>query len=170
MREWNGNRFNPTLDRWNPITYQLPANHSGVGSSVNDFKVNNVVPYNKIPFENGAHSDRQFASVNLRHEFFDTLELVTDIFYYDNTSFQRKNFTDVEILVPANNAYNPFGRHMIVRYIPTHEHKQGLLSQPYDNASSEQFTATFAVNYRFRSKQEPSVHYQVHVGYRGHVM
>lgn len=154
VREWNRSSINPSFDRYNPVTYQLPLNHSGAGATLEDFIMNKVVPYDKISLENGTHSDKQFVSINLRHKFFDSIEWVADVLYHENEALRRKNFTNVELLVPANNAYNPFGRHMIVSYVPSHEHENGMLAQPHDRADSEQLTATLAINYQLRSKQE----------------
>lgn len=154
VREWNRSSISPSFDRWNPVTYQLPANHSGAGATTEDFIMNEVVPYDKISLENGTHSDKQFVSINLRHKILDSFEWVADVLYHENNSFRRKNFFNVELLVPANNAYNPFGRHMIVSYVPSYEHELGMLTQPYDNADSEQLTATLAMSYELRSNQE----------------
>ncbi|MCY3540469.1 MAG: TonB-dependent receptor [Gammaproteobacteria bacterium] len=154
VREWNRSSLSPSFDRWNPITYQLRANHNGVDTTIEDFIVNDVIPYDKVSLENGSHSDKQFVSINLRHEFFDSFEWVADVLYHDNASLRRKSFTNVQLLVPSNNAYNPFGRHMIVSYVPSYEHELGMLAQPYDNADSEQLTATLAMNWKLRSKQE----------------
>ena len=154
VREWNGSSISPGVDRWNPVTYQLPVGHSGAGATVEDFIMNEVVPYDKISLENGTHSDKQFVSINLRHKFFDAFEWVADVLYHENEALRRKNYTSVELLVPANNAYNPFGRHMIVNYVPSYEHEKGMLAQPHDQADSNQLTTTLAINYQLRSKQE----------------
>ena len=160
VRDWNGNLRYPGYDWLNPKTYQLPDDHSGVGATVEDFKVDDVSPYDRIRLENGAHSEYQSITISAEQRFFqDTLEIFTDIIHSESESYQRNELTYGSILVPASNAYNPFGKHMHVSYIPSYEYDNGLLKTPYNESINTQRTATFGYRWRFRVEQQLEMNY-----------
>ncbi len=155
VREWNGNLQYPSYDWLNPSTYQLPPDHSGVGATIEDFRVNEIHPYDKIPLENGAHANQESITIAFKQHFFDDkVRTFLDVLYQQNFSFQRNELTYTSILVPASNAYNPFGRHVHVSYIPAFEHENGLLPTPTRNADSNSHNVTGGVTWNWRAEQE----------------
>ena len=155
VREYNNNARFPNYDWWDPATYQLPADHSGVGATIDDFvtDVAEFVPYDSIPVENGSHSDQQSISLNIKHDLFRWLELEFSALVSEYSSFRRNALSYFGVAVPASNAYNPFGRTMFVMYIPEKEFETGALPTPYSNADGVQSNLTGGFTWRWASEQ-----------------
>ncbi len=159
VREWNGNLQYPGYDWLNPKTYQLPADHSGANATVEDFIVDETIPYDRIALENGAHLTRESLTLSLEHRIIESVRLFSDVLISQSDSYQRQEVTWGSVLVPATNAYNPFGRHMHVSYIPSYEHDHGLLPTPFRHSLSDARTYTVGTEWNFREEQELELTY-----------
>ena len=159
--EYNGSAQYPSYDWWNPTQYQLPADHSGLDATVEDFitDVSQFVPYDRIDVENGAHSDSQSISLNVKHDLFRWLELSFDALMTEYSSFRRESLSVVGITIPASNAYNPFGRTMWVQYIPDREYEEGLIPMPYTIADGTQTNWTAGITWNWGTEQRVSFDY-----------
>lgn len=133
--------FNVNPDKlW---SYQLPNDHSGLGATVDDFRKGNrytfdhIEPFDRIAHENGAHTSREGLVLNAQHDLFEGFKLYVDARLNENTSFQKLSLPTMSVVVPASNAYNPFGQPMVISYAPGVEQDNGLLPTPFqENAGT----------------------------------
>ena len=152
VRHWNGSVFNPGpyFNNWfidqtffsDPAklnSCQLPKNHSGLGATVDDFKCgpywdySHIDFYDKVPYENGAHLDSDGLLINAAYEFTDSIEVGMQVLRNRRSSYQKDPIPAISVVVPASNAYNPFGEPMHVFYAPALEQDSGVLPTPFTN-------------------------------------
>ncbi len=170
VREWNGSArypgsyysdyyidgsFNIDLEKRNFIA-QLPSDHNGLNSTVDDFKygLENIEPYNLISHENGAHSGRDGMTMRLTYNITDDMEIFFDALHSESTSEQKFHNVysiSMNIVVPASNAYNPFGRPMYVSYVPGVEQANGILPTPYQNRLTSNDTGTIGFRWEIEN-------------------
>lgn len=176
VRHWNCNKTFPgvyynnfycdgtwTADPEKLVSFQLPSDHNGLGTTIEDFKTGpaggfwtqpeHIDPYDRIARENGAHTGRDGLTSNLQHELFRGFKLFLDGLYSKSTSFQANTLPVVSIVVPASNAYNPWDVPMHVSYAPGLEQENGLLPTPFREIITENNTATVGFEWNFRSQQ-----------------
>ena len=170
VREWNGSvrypgayfsdwyidgSFNIDWEKRNFIA-QLPLDHTGLNASVDDFN-DNIEPYNRIEPVNGAHSSRDGAVMNIYYDLNEKVELFLNSRYATDNSFQQ-NFNiytlAMQLVVPASNAYNPFGRPMYVTYVPGNEQDTGILPVPFRKAEGENKNVTIGVKWKYAGENE----------------
>ncbi len=139
--------------------WQLPADHSGVGATVEDFKVDDVTPLDWITPQNGADSSTESLSVNLEQYITDDLRVYADILYARHEAYQEHDLymSGAVIPVPASNAYNPFGRAVGVLYTPLREYGEGLWPDQYTESKSEERTINLGMIWTFGGSQELSL-------------
>ncbi len=152
-----------TTDEEKLVSWQLPPDHNGVGAEISDFnsgpvggfwtQPEHINPYDRIPRENGAHTGRDGATINLQHEIFQGFKVFVDGLYSKSYSKQQYQLPFISIVVPASNAYNPFDVPMHVSYAPGLEQENGLLPSPYSDIVTENNTATVGFEWNFRSQQ-----------------
>lgn len=132
--------------------YQLPADHDGVDASVEDFNLE-VAPFELVPLENGDRSQSDSLTVFVEQTITDRLRIHLDYLYSDRKASQA--FHDyIPVLVPRTNAFNPFGRHVVVRYAPVHEVNSGLMPASYAESISRQQNFNLGLAWRFAEEQE----------------
>ena len=107
--------------------YQLPAGHDGVRATVGDFRVNDVTLSDHLAPRNGEEAVNSGYALALEQYLTNNLTAYANLLYSRRGSFQDQLTEFNEWLVPASNAYNPFGRHMVVFYRPSKEVESGLL-------------------------------------------
>ncbi len=172
VREWNGSAlypgpyyfdyyingsFNIDWDKRNFIA-QLPGDHSGLNATVEDFNVGleNIVPYDFISHENGAHSENEALNIRSTYNLTQNIQLYFDGLFSESSSNQKfHNVFSIamNIVVPASNAYNPFGRPMFVAYVPGREQSNGILPTPYANLKTDNQTGTLGVIWKFGDQE-----------------
>ena len=137
--------------------YQLPADHDGVGATIDDFNTFTIapsqpapVPLDEIPPQNGIQSTNESVNVNVEQYLTDDLRVYADIQWSWNESYQEfdRRIRD-QLLVPASNAYNPFGVAMAVSYAPIYEYENGLLPAQYDESKNESRNLTAGLIWAF---------------------
>ncbi len=135
--------------------YQLPADHSGLGASVDDFIVfesgdPSPHPYDAIDPQNGADSRTDSLSLSLEQYLTDDLRIYADVLYTKLESYQEysRRITGY-IPVPTSNAYNPFGKPMAVQYAPISEFEQGLLPTQFTESETRQRNVNLGVIWEF---------------------
>lgn len=152
VRHWNCSVFSPGpyFNNWNCdrtfsqdpekiYSYQLPKGHSGLGATVDDFKkgpywdYSHIDFFDRVPYENGAHLDNDGLLINSSYEFSAAASLNMQILRNRRSSYQKAPIPAISVVVPASNAYNPFGEPMHVFYAPALEQDNGLLPTPYTN-------------------------------------
>ena len=145
--------FNQNPDKlW---SYQLPNDHSGLGSTVDDFRKGNrysfdhIEPFDRIAHENGAHRSTESAVLSMQHDLFEGFKLYVDARYSENISSQKFALPTMTVVVPASNAYNPFGQPMVISYAPGLEQDNGLLATPFREGSSTDYNWTLGLQWNF---------------------
>lgn len=150
--EWNG-RLRWFGCAWRSPRYQLPADHDGRNASVEDFRVDDETDYyDRLNPENGARSETNSLSVFVEQSVTDNLRVRLDYLYSELSSSQEYEDHGL-FLVPKTNAFNPFGRHMVVRYAPIYEIENGLMSQPSSQSSSRQQNINLGLTWQFADQQ-----------------
>ena len=157
---------------WNPVPfyrcaggfgrevyYQLPADHSGVGATADDavtFAQNEApAPLDEIPPQNGIDANTVSGQVNLEQYLTDDLRIYADLLWSRNESYQEYDRRILGFfMVPASNAYNPYGKHMLVSYAPIHESEIGLMPAQFDEADNEARNISFGLIWSFGRSQE----------------
>ena len=135
--DWNG-RHNPPGCSWrSPNRRQLPAGHSGVGATPDDFTTD-LQPVSPLRPKNGEDSTILSYNVTVEQNLTDQLQIHADILYSDHEAFQSRNPSMYRYFVPASNAYNPFGRGVVVDYYPLKEVAEGQLPDPHNYAENKQ--------------------------------
>lgn len=134
--EFNGSYTFPRC-RFGAPKLQLPAGHSGVGATADDFSTD-IAPGDYVLPQNGE--DSTITSYNLRVEQYlsDEIRLYADLLVSNSDSYQEFITRMSNYLVGANNPYNPFGRTMLVSYWPIYELETGLIPHSYTEADNEQ--------------------------------
>ena len=155
----------PTLFRCvrNAPRYQLPANHSGQGATVEDFiqfarGEPSPTPFDVIAPQNGEQSSTDSFTMNVEQYVTDNLRVYADLVYSKRDSYQEytPRISGV-IAVPSTNAYNPFGRPMIVQYAAVRESESGLLPAPFTEAVNERRDLNFGAIWAFGGSHELSL-------------
>ena len=143
------------LDR---TRYQLPSGHTGLDAGIDDFKVNDITPFDEIRPQNGEDSTNTSVTLNLEQYITDSLRVFADIQYSKHEAFQDFGYQLGAYIVPASNAYNPFGRAVIVNYAPVAEIKSGRIPSPYTTSDSELRTVTAGFIWEFGDGHELNFH------------
>jgi len=143
--------------------YQLRADHSGVGATVDDFHrfgrgENSAVPLDEIDPHNGAERTTDSLSLNLEQYITEDLRAYASLHYSLNESFQDySRIIPEQLLIPASNAYNPFGQHVLVHYAPIYESENGVMPAQYDESENEARTIVGGLTWTFGNGQELDV-------------
>lgn len=173
VKEWNGSvrypsiyysdwyingTFNIDWEKRNFVA-QLPSDHTGLNSTVEDFNygLENIEPYNRIEPVNGAHSSRDGGTLNITYDLTDKVELFLRSRYSENNTYQQFwsiYSISMRVAVPASNAYNPFGRVMFVTYTPGNEQETGILPIPYRQDSGSDANATIGMKWKYAGQNE----------------
>lgn len=141
------------------VYYQLPAGHSGEGATADDFvrfarysgRVPGVgylsvrepapVPYDTLPVQNGTDSDHTSVTLSMEQYVTDRLRLYAEFAWSANESSQEYDrVIGTPFIVPASNAYNPFGKPMRVEYAAVYEGESGTLPAQYNWSENESRT------------------------------
>lgn len=117
--------------------YQLPAGHSGVGATPADFS-SEIAKTDYVSPQNGEDSTNTSFNVRVEQYLTDNLRVYADVLVSNLDSWQQFQTTMTSYLVPASNAYNPFGRDMLVSYWPIHEVESGLIPASYTESENKQ--------------------------------
>ena len=163
--EFEAPSWAPTFYRCirNAPRYQLPANHSGAGATVEDFNVfartdPSPIPYDYLLPHNGEESTTESFTVNFEQYLTDDLRVYADLVYSKRESYQEHAPRIVGVIpIPSTNAYNPFGRPMLVQYAAIREYQDGLLPPHYVEAESERRDVNFGVIWAFGGSHELSL-------------
>ena len=173
VKEWNGSVLRPgpyesgyiigplNIDYWDKRNFiaQLPLDHTGLNSTVDDFNygLDNIHPYNRVEPVNGAHSSRDGGVMNIYYDLNENVEIFLNSRYSTDNSFQQ-NFSihslAMGLVVPASNAYNPFDRPMYVTYIPGYERDSGILPTPFRKAEGTNKNVTIGLKWKYAGENE----------------
>ncbi|MDE0129225.1 MAG: TonB-dependent receptor [Gammaproteobacteria bacterium] len=122
--------------RW-PYTYlQLPSG-SGVGATPEDFTTD-IKPFDFVPPQNGEDSTRESLQLNAEQYLTDNIRIYASALISDVESRQEFLSLMSSYVVPASNAYNPFGRNVVVNYYPLRELQEGRIPWSYTETESKQ--------------------------------
>ena len=148
------------LNPRSPLYYQLPPGHSGEGATVDDFETFNVSyfpvrtgspwPLDEIAPQNGVDSTDTSLLLTVEQYINDSLRVYADINWSLSESYREYDRTVINpFIVPASNAWNPFGKHVMVRYVPIYESDNGRMPAPFDEAENENRTISFGFIWSF---------------------
>ena len=133
------------------VRYQLPADHSGLGATVDDFTTE-IARTDAVLPSNGEDAANTSFSLRARQRVSDRLYAYADILYSNHESLQERR-TVLHYLVPTGNAYNPFDTSMIVSYWPAAEIQAGLMPRAFMDAESRQRNHTVGLVWDFRGHE-----------------
>ena len=126
-----------TYCRYPYTYYQLPAGHSGVGATVDDFTTN-IVPSDVIAPQNGEHTRNDSGTLFIEQYLTDNLRVYADFLYSNNESNRNQHTRMFSWVVPASNAFNPFGRDVLATYYPIQEIESGQLPDSFSWSRNRQ--------------------------------
>ena len=140
---------NPT--RISETYYQLPAG-SGVNATEADFiSAENVVwgpvestlhylmPTDYVHPHNGADSSTSSLTARAEQYFANSdLRVYAEVLFSKHSAYRDFPTQLVNFVVPASNAYNPFGREVVVNYWPIREYEEGRIQSSYTETENEQ--------------------------------
>ena len=82
----------------------------------------------------------------------DSLRVYADVNWSRDDSYQlTERLVINQFIVPASNAWNPFGKHVLVNYAPIYEVESGVMPAPFDEAENENRTFNFGFIWSFDS-------------------
>lgn len=116
---------------------QLPGGRSGAGAAPADFSPD-IAPSDYIRPQNGEDSTNLSFHVNVDQYLTDDFRVFAEVLYSRHESRQEYDTPMANYLIPASNAYNPFGKNVVVSYRPLKELEDGLLPQAYAEAENRQ--------------------------------
>lgn len=135
--DWNGLLFTPGCDWRTPNYRQLPPGHNGVGATEDDFTTD-LHPTRPINPKNGEDSSILSYHITAEQNLTDWLQVYADVLFSDHEATQSSVPAMHRYLIPSTNAYNPFGRHVVVHYWPLKEVADGNLPDQYTYAENKQ--------------------------------
>ena len=135
---------------WPYVYYQLSPGHSGVGATMDDFTTDitptdYVTPYNGADSESLSFNGRVEQTVGEDMLFFGEAQLS------DHDAFREFPTQLDSYLIPASNAYNPFGRDMVAFYFPIREVESGLF--PARSYQTENARRTYTAGLVWRARR-----------------
>ncbi len=134
--DWNGSLVYPGCSYFNPARYQLISG-SGLGATIDDFTTD-IKPWDFVEPQNGADSTQEALTLDAEQYVTDDLRIYAGLLISRRESDQNAGFGMSNYLIPASNAYNPFGRTMVLSYFPLYEVRNGDLPWPYTTAETRQ--------------------------------
>lgn len=134
--EWNGSLFYPGCSFFDRTTYQLRSG-SGLGATIDDFTTE-IQPWDFVEPQNGADSTQEALTLDFEQYVTDDLRVYAGLLISRRESFQNFQSGMSNYLIPASNAYNPFGRTMVVNYYPLRELQNGDLPWSYTESETRQ--------------------------------
>ncbi len=133
--DFNGSFVFPGC-RW-PYTYlQLPSG-SGVGASPGDFTTQ-IAPFDYVPPQNGEDSTNTSFRFQAEQSITDDLRVYASALISDHEAYQQFQSGMNGYVIPASNAYNPFGRTVVVNYYPLQELQEGRIPYSYTETENKQ--------------------------------
>lgn len=152
--------------------YQLPAGHDGVDATAEDFRVNDVTLFDHIVPRNGEDAVNSAYTLYLEQYLTDNLRVYADLLYSSRESFQELRTQFYGWLVPASNAYNPFGRPVVAYYRPFKEVESGVLPRDFVSQVTKQRNYNGGLSWAFgrheleinatRSRSDRDLDYSFH--------
>lgn len=129
--------FDPATFSFVTNYYQLPQGQSGVGATPDDFSTD-IAPFDFVAPQNGADSTNKSLQFNAEQYITDDLRIYASALISDLES--RQDFQSImsSYVVPASNAYNPFGRTVVVNYYPLRELQEGRIPWSYTESENKQ--------------------------------
>ena len=140
----------PGCDYTDPSLFelQLPAGNSGAGATEADFS-GVIIPFDYVLPQNGEESDHQSLSVRVEQNLSENLQVHADTLI-SNLDSRQDYWTQLSnYLVPASNAYNPFGRHVVVNYFPLKEIQTGTIPSAYTESKHDQRNFNAGLQWKF---------------------
>ena len=134
--EWNSSLVYPGCGFIDRTKYQLRSG-SGVGATIDDFSTE-IKPFDFVEPQNGADSTQDALTLDVEQYVTDNLRVYAGLMISSRESRQTFQSQMYNYLVPASNAYNPFGRTMVVSYYPLRELEDGDLPWSYTAAKTRQ--------------------------------
>ena len=130
------------------LSRQLPAGHSGVGATPDDF-TSDIVRSDLFFPQNGADSTNTSLNLYVEQHLTDHLRVYADVLASDYEAYQEYRTYFYDFVVPASNAYNPYGRHVVVSYLPWREIQSGLIPSAYTESENKQRNYNAGVFWEF---------------------
>lgn len=123
--------------RYDSPRWQLPADHSGVNATVEDFTTD-LTPVDHIIPKNGEDSTNTSFTLHVEQYLSGHLRVYADVLYSDHESYREEPTQMDGFVIPASNAYNPFTGPVVISYWPIREVEAGLIPRAHLRARSKQ--------------------------------
>ena len=148
----------PGLPFQRVVYYRLPADHSGENAQISDFSSTfnrRSFLYDEVPPQNGVDGTQYSLRLLIEQEFSADLRAYAGVNWARSDSYREyRRMVFSPFLIPASNAYNPFGAAVMVNYTPSYEFEQGLLPQPHDRSEDESRTINIGFYWKLFGKHE----------------
>ena len=131
-------------------TMQLRPGHSGVGATPEDFTTD-LTPSDYVRPQNGEDSTNDSFTLNIEQYVTDNFRVYADVLYSKHDAFQEHATQMSRYLIPASNAFNPFGRTVMVSYWPIAEIESGLIPHSYTESENKQWNYSAGFIWEFGS-------------------
>lgn len=139
LSAWGGRDNRSTFDTQpgNVSSYgTLPAGHSGVDTTPDDFSPDNLIPADNVRRHLSPGIETRAIYFNANQAVAHNMTLFGDILYSRAQSRSERFILSAPGVVPSTNAFNPFGKDVWVSYLFAAETAAGTL--PYEVLYSEQ--------------------------------
>ena len=147
--EYNGSvRFPGCAYGSRAMERQLPDGHSGVGATPDDF-TSDIVRSDLFYSQNGEDSTNTSLNLYVEQYLTDNLRVYADVLFSEHDAYQAYQTYFDEFVVPASNAYNPYGRHVVVSYFPWREIQSGLIPPAHTESENKQRNYNVGIFWEF---------------------
>ncbi len=145
--------FDPATRTFATNWLQLPQGQSGAGASPDDFS-GDITPFDFVPPENGA--DRTTMSIRFNAEQYinEDLRIYASGLRSEIESRQLFQSGMSSYVIPASNAYNPFGRNVVVSYYPLRELQDGRIPHSFTETEEKKTTYSAGLYWEIASKHQ----------------
>ena len=141
--DWDGYSFSYIScsgdydDDWNLIVdYRQLASGGGQNATPDDFGTPRPIDY--VSPQNGEDSTNDSLYVNVEQYVTDSVRAYASVSISMHDAYQEFETQMHNYLVPASNAYNPYGVGVIVSYYPLRELQEGVIPSAYIESENEQ--------------------------------
>ena len=164
-------------DSWNLIVdHRQLGSGSGQGATTDDF-VRPPKQFDYVSPQNGEDSTNDSLYVNLEQYIGDSVRAYASVSISNHDAYQQFPTEMRNYVVPASNAYNPYGVGVVVSYYPLRELQEGRIPSAYIESENEQHNYAAGFFWEFGASQQlqidlsrsesDSVGWQVVLGYEG---
>ena len=134
-----------------PTSYSLPVGDDGTGlpgmvidpaNPTAPFVPTSTLTGNRwdfVPVHAGPERENKSITLNVEQQVTERISVYADFIFTEASSYSEQATRSSTLMVPASNAYNPFGQDVRVYYTPQYETETGMIPAPYYYSENEQY-------------------------------